>query len=184
MQLHAGESRSVDETQLMEGVRARDTAAFEALYDEYHRLVYGIALRVLSDVRAAEDVTQAVFLKIWSVPDVFRSGNFAAWIARVARNQAIDVLRSRSPAPEILPVPPAGDSLEDDVARTLDGQHLRDAMTRIPQEQRELIELGFFGGLSHDQIARRTGLPLGTVKTRIRSGLRKLRNQLEGAEIT
>ncbi len=168
----------------MEGVRARDAAAFERLYDEYHRLVYGIALRVLSDVRAAEDVTQAVFLKIWSSPETFKSGNFAGWIARVARNRAIDVLRDHRQIADAMPaMAPADVELEDDVARALDGKSLRDAMSRLPHEQREVIELGFFGGLSHDQIAKRTGLPLGTVKTRIRSGLRKLRDQLGGVSV-
>jgi RNA polymerase sigma-70 factor (ECF subfamily) len=169
----------------MEGVRARDAGAFEALYDAYHRLVYGIALRVLSDAAAAEDVTQTVFLKLWSSPDVFRGGNFSGWIARVTRNRAIDVLRSNAPVygEEIPTLLAADDVLEEQVIAALDGRRVREAMKLIPQDQREAIELGFFGGLSHEQIARRAGLPLGTVKTRIRSGLRKLRAELEGARV-
>ena len=73
---------------LMERVRSRDADAFELLYDRYHRVVYGVALRVLADAAAAEDVTQSVFLKLWSSPQLFRDGNFGAWIARVARNRA------------------------------------------------------------------------------------------------
>ncbi|HEY5341876.1 MAG TPA: sigma-70 family RNA polymerase sigma factor, partial [Candidatus Aquilonibacter sp.] len=92
----------------MAGVRARDAGAFEALYDEFHRLVYGVAMRMLSDAASAEDVTQAVFLKVWTSPELFHGGNFAAWIVRVARNRALDVLRSRashqeSELPEALP---------------------------------------------------------------------------------
>ena len=83
----------------MDRVRVGDTAAFEALYDGYHRLVYGVALRVLSDPGSAEDVTQAVFMKIWSNPELFRSGNFGAWIVRVARNRAFDALRARAARP-------------------------------------------------------------------------------------
>jgi RNA polymerase sigma-70 factor (ECF subfamily) len=167
----------------MERVRARDADAFETLYDRYHRLVYGVAMRVLSDPIGAEDVTQAVFLKIWSTPALFREGNFGAWIARIARNRAFDVARSRarqeaSSVPESLP---EADALEDTALAHLDGERVRQALTQLPPEQREPIELGFFGGITQDQIARRTGLPLGTVKTRIRTGLRRLRNLLEGA---
>jgi RNA polymerase sigma-70 factor (ECF subfamily) len=167
----------------MERVRARDADAFEALYDRYHRLVYGIALRVLSDPVAAEDVTQTVFLKIWSNPMLFRNGNFGAWIARVTRNRAFDVVRSRalhaeSELPDSLPL---DDVLEDRALERIDGERVRVALEQLPPEQREPIELGFFGGATQEQIARQTGLPLGTVKTRIRNGLRKLRNALEGA---
>jgi RNA polymerase sigma-70 factor (ECF subfamily) len=168
----------------MERVRTRDAGAFEMLYDEYHRLVYGVALRVLSDPAAAEDVTQAVFLKIWSSPDLFRGGNFAAWIARVARNRAVDALRARAHAegelPEWLPI---DDALEDTALAHIDGERVRDALARLPAEQREPIEMGFFGGVTQEQIAHRTGVPLGTVKTRMRTGLRRLRNELEGAVV-
>jgi RNA polymerase sigma-70 factor (ECF subfamily) len=172
-----------DAGRLMERVRARDADAFEVLYDEYHRLVYGLALRVLSDAAAAEDVTQAVFLKLWSSPEVFRGGNFAAWIARVARNRAYDVLRARSlhgesEFPESLP---ADDALEDTALAHVTAERVRAALAELPDDQREPIELGFFGGVTHEQISRQTGLPLGTIKTRIRSGLRRLRNALDGA---
>lgn len=167
----------------MERVRAGETDAFEALYDRYHRLVYGVALRVLSDIAAAEDVAQAVFLKIWRNPAAFRDGNFGAWIARVARNRAVDVLRSRSlhaqrEFPEALPVE---DAIEETALARLDGERVRAALAQLPAELRDPIELGFFGGVTHEQIARQTGLPLGTVKTRIRTGLRRLRGVLEGA---
>ncbi len=180
----AAKERGVEDAgRLMERVRARDPAAFEALYDQYHRLVYGLALRVLGDRAAAEDVTQAVFLKLWDSPGVFREGNFAAWIARVARNRALDVVRSRassaeSEAAEAIPVE---DTLEDVAIAHVDGARVREALARLPAEQREPIELGFFGGITHQEIARRAGVPLGTVKTRIRTGLRRLRSTLEGA---
>jgi len=80
----------------MERVRKRDADAFEALYDAYHRLAYGLAMRMLGDASTAEDVTQAVFVKVWSSPELFRTGNFGAWIARVTRNRALDVIRSRT----------------------------------------------------------------------------------------
>jgi RNA polymerase sigma-70 factor, ECF subfamily len=171
-----------DAGRLMERVRARDADAFERLYDQYHRLVYGLALRVLADAAGAEDVTQTVFLKVWSSPSLFRGGNFAAWIARVARNRALDVLRSRcrdvdDEVPELLP---ADDAIEETAIARIDGERVRAALAQLPSEQREPIELGFFGGETQEQIARRTGLPIGTVKTRIRRGLRRLRSTLEG----
>ncbi len=170
---------------LMERVRSRDAGAFEVLYDGYHRLVYGVALRVLGDRAAAEDVTQAVFLKLWSNPELFREGNFGAWIARVARNRAFDVARSRATAAEseFPEAVAADDALEDRALANIDGERVREALALLPPEQREPIELGFFGGVTHEQIARQTGLPLGTVKTRMRSGLRRLRGVLEGVTV-
>lgn len=167
----------------MERVRARDPDAFEALYDAHHRLVYGVALRVLADVPAAEDVTQAVFMKLWSAPDLYRSGNFPAWIARVARNRALDLLRGRAfrSESELPDAVPETDSLEDVAFARIDAAKVRGALEHLPDEQREPIELGFFGGITHEEIARRSGIPLGTIKTRIRSGLRKLRDALDGA---
>ncbi|HEY8320437.1 MAG TPA: sigma-70 family RNA polymerase sigma factor [Candidatus Baltobacteraceae bacterium] len=164
-------------------VRARDADAFEALYDGYHRLVYGVALRILGDVPAAEDITQGVFLKLWSSPDLYRSGNFPAWLARVARNRALDVLRGKAyrSDSELPDAVPEDDSLEDVAFAHLDAAKVRDALALLPPEQRDPIEQGFFGGITHDEIARRSGIPLGTVKTRIRSGLRKLRDALDGA---
>ncbi|HEY6485310.1 MAG TPA: sigma-70 family RNA polymerase sigma factor [Candidatus Cybelea sp.] len=166
----------------MERVRRGDAGAFETLYDEYHRLVYGVALRVLADPPGAEDVTQSVFLKLWSDPASFVSGNFGAWIVRVARNRAFDALRARAARPEE-EIPEAlaeRDSLEETALGALNAESVRHALAQLPPEQRELIELGFFGGVTHHEIAKRTGLPLGTVKTRIRAGLRRLRSALDG----
>lgn len=164
----------------MERVRAQDVSAFEELYDGYHRLVFGIALRMTGDSTMAEDVTQAVFMKLWSAPDAFREGNFAAWLARVSRNRALDLLRSRAARPaEELPVDlAASGSLDETIFARIDAQRVRDALEALGDEQRVPIEMGFFGGITHDEIARRTGIPLGTVKTRIRTGLRRLRDAL------
>jgi len=164
----------------MERVRARDADAFEALYDAHHRVVYGLAARMLGDALAAEDVTQAVFLKIWTAPELFHGGNFAAWIVRLTRNRSLDVLRVRkshgeAELPETLP---EEEAVEDTAFANIDADNVRKALATLPPEQREPIELGFFGGITHDEIARRSGIPLGTVKTRIRMGLKKLRSAL------
>jgi RNA polymerase sigma-70 factor, ECF subfamily len=168
---------------LMGRVRARNADAFEALYDAHHRLVYGVALRMLGDAPGAEDVTQAVFVKVWTSPDLFRGGNFGAWIVRITRNRALDVLRSRATRnegelPEALP---ETEGIEEAAFARIDAQLVRTALAELPGEQREPIELGFFNGITHEEIARRCGVPLGTIKTRIRSGLRKLRSVLDGA---
>jgi RNA polymerase sigma-70 factor (ECF subfamily) len=173
----------VDAGKLMELVRTRDAGAFEAVYDAYSRLVYGVALRILGDVGSAEDVTQAVFLKIWSSPERFNGGNFAAWIARVTRNRALDVVRSKSSRaeselPEVLP---EEDAVEDRAFANIDAALIRNALAQLPDEQRKPIEMGFFDGITHEEMSRRTGIPLGTIKTRIRSGLRRLRSALDEA---
>ncbi|MEO6835681.1 MAG: sigma-70 family RNA polymerase sigma factor [Candidatus Tumulicola sp.] len=170
-----------DADMLMAQVRERDADAFESLYDMHHRLVYGVALRMLAESSAAEDVTQTVFLKVWNSPELYRGGNFAAWIVRVTRNRALDVLRGRAARNEIeLPEGlPEGEAMEETAFARIDAERVRNALAALPAEQREPIELGFFGGITHAEIARRSGTPLGTVKTRIRSGLRKLRTALD-----
>lgn len=109
-------------------------------------------------------------------PELFRTGNFGAWIARVTRNRALDVLRSRAVRAETdLPQAlPESESVEDTAFARIDREIVRSALAGLPDEQREPIEMGFFEGVTHQEIARRTSVPLGTVKTRIRSGLRKL----------
>ena len=167
----------------MERVRARDAEAFEQLYDGYHRLVFGIALRVASDAALAEDVTQSIFLKLWSSPENFRQGNFAGWLSRVTRNRALDVVRSRAnrPLDEIPADLPAEASTDATVFASIDAQRVRGALSALSEEQRTPIEMGFFGGITHEEIAQRTGIPLGTIKTRIRTGLRRLRESLNEA---
>lgn len=170
---------------LMARIRDRNSNAFEAIYDAHHRLVYGVALRMLGDAPGAEDVTQSVFLKVWNSPELFRGGNFAAWIVRVTRNRALDLLRSRATRnegelPEALP---EEEAIEDVAFAHLDAERVRRALAALPAEQREPIELGFFAGITHEEIARRCDVPLGTIKTRIRSGLRKLRSALDEAVI-
>ncbi len=167
----------------MDRVRERDIAAFEMLYDGYHRLVYGIALKMLQDAMGAEDLTQAVFLKVWSMPEAFKGGNFGAWIARVTRNRAVDSLRSKAVRGEdhVAVDLPIDDVVDELVLSKIDAESVRAALATLSDEQRRPIELGFFGGITHEEIARRTATPLGTVKTRIRAGLRKLRTQLDSS---
>jgi RNA polymerase sigma-70 factor (ECF subfamily) len=162
----------------MERVGEGDVAAFEALYDAYHRLVYGVALKVLATEAAAEDVTQAVFVKVWTSAGNFRGGNFVGWIARVARNCAIDALRRGSRNTELSHDIPVEWVMDEAIVVRVDAARARTVIAALPPEQRTAIELAFFGGLTHREIAARTTLPLGTVKTRIRAGLRAVRDAM------
>jgi RNA polymerase sigma-70 factor (ECF subfamily) len=157
-------------------VCAGDIDAFEQLYDRYHRLVYGIAVKMLQTDAAAEDLTQGVFLKLWTAASTYRHSNFAGWIVRVTRNLAIDVLRADVHHVELpVHIPIDAPGVDDSVATQIDAAQARAVIAGLPEEQRAVIELAFFRGLTHTEIAVRTGMPLGTVKTRIRAGLRAVR---------
>ena len=148
------------------------------LYDRYSSIVYSIALRVLGDTGAAEDVLQEVFLQLWRNPGVFDSsrGNMAAWLVVIARNRAIDSLRKRRPETDIAEVVVSVEpDLAGDMERARAMEKIRDVLGDMPAAQRSALEMAYFEGLSHTEIAARTGEPLGTVKTRIRAGLLSLR---------
>jgi RNA polymerase sigma-70 factor (ECF subfamily) len=157
-----------------------DRGTFEAIYDRYGRVVYGVAYRMLGEQAAAEDIVQAVFLTLWSRPDAYHEGNIGGWLARVARNRCLDALRVRKTRPEAeMPVELVAEgALDEGVFARLEGDRVRKALAALPDDQRIAIEMGFFGGVTHAEIATRTGAPLGTIKTRIRAGLRRLRDQL------
>jgi RNA polymerase sigma-70 factor, ECF subfamily len=163
---------------LLERVREGDLGSFEALYDQFSRLVYAVAYRVLQSEAGADDVTQNVFLKIWLAPGAFRGGNFAGWLAQIARNSAIDLLRKTARERE-LPATFSSDGEVDELVLTrVDADHARRLIADLRSDQRRAIELAYFDGLTYAEIAERTGAPLGTVKTRIRTGLRSLRAAL------
>ena len=163
---------------LLRRVADRDQSAMAEIFDRYGRLVYSIALRVLKDTAAAEDVMQEIFFRLWQDPARRGSdrGSLAAWLAVVARNRAVDGLRRRKPTDPVDEVPLAakGDLAEEVVQRGL-MEKLQRQMEKLPAEQHRPIDMAFFEGLTHNEIAERTGLPLGTIKTRIRSGLLSLR---------
>ena len=148
------------------------------LYDRYSSIVYSIALRVLGDTGAAEDVLQEVFLQLWRNPGVFDSsrGNMAAWLAVIARNRAIDSLRKRRPEADIADVVVSVEpDLAGDTERARAMEKIRSVLGDMPGAQRSALEMAYFEGLTHTEISARTGEPLGTVKTRIRAGLLILR---------
>lgn len=154
-----------------------------ALYDRYSSIVYSVALRVLGDTSAAEDVLQDVFMQLWRNPGLFDSsrGSLGAWLAVIARNRAIDALRKRRPENDIEDVVI---SVETDLASEADraraAEKVRSVLGSMPAPQRAALEMAYFEGLTHTEIAAKTGEPLGTIKTRIRAGLTTLRKAFQG----
>lgn len=166
----------------MECVQARDQQAMAVLFDRYSRLVYSVALRVLQDSAQAEDVMQEIFFQLWKSPGSFaRSrGQLGAWLAVVARNRAIDSLRRRKPSDPVEDVVlPAATNLASEIERNAMMDKVRGVLRGLPSEQQKSLELAYFEGLSHSEIAARTGDPLGTVKTRIRAALSGLRKGMD-----
>jgi RNA polymerase sigma-70 factor, ECF subfamily len=166
---------------LTSAIRSGDQNAMAMVYDRYSSIVYAVALRVLADTGAAEDVLQEVFMQLWRNPGTFDSkrGSLGAWLAVITRNRAIDLLRKRHPETDIedviISVEP---DLASDAERSRLVTKIRAALSGMPQAQRSALEMAFFEGLSHTEIAAKTGDPLGTIKTRIRGGLLVLRKSL------
>jgi RNA polymerase sigma-70 factor (ECF subfamily) len=163
---------------LVAGIRLGDENAMAQLYDRYSSIVYAVALRVLGDAAAAEDVLQDVFIQLWRNPGAFDSsrGQMAAWLSVIARHRAIDALRKRVPESDISDVLVSVDANLDGAAeRSIALEKVRQVLSGMPAPQRSALELAFFDGLTHSEIASRTGEPLGTIKTRIRAGLLTLR---------
>jgi RNA polymerase sigma-70 factor (ECF subfamily) len=153
----------------------------EALYDAHHRQAIGLAYRVLGDLGEAEEVVQEVFLSAWRTQHQYdpARGSTHAWILAMVRNRSIDVLRARKRRPvELLAEGEDVADTEDVTARAtanVDAAAARNALGMLPPEQKQVIELAYFGGLSHSEIATQLAAPIGTVKGRIRLGLDRLR---------
>ena len=167
---------------LVSAIRAGNESAMAELYDRCSAMVYSVSLRVLGDTGAAEDVLQEVFLQLWRSPDWFDAsrGNLAPWLAVIARNRSIDVLRKRRPESDVedvlLSVEP---DLAGEADRAVAMTKVRTVLGGMPAQQRSALEMAYFEGLSHSEISAKTGEPLGTVKTRIRTGLLTLRKAFE-----
>ncbi len=163
-------------------VKSGDQGAMAELYDRYSSVVYAVALRVLGDTMAAEDVLQEVFLQLWRNPSAFDAarGSLGAWLAVIARNRAIDALRKRKPETDIEDVVVSvAPDLASEADRSRAAEKVRGVLGAMPPAQRSALEMAYFQGLSHSEIADKTGEPLGTIKTRIRAGLTMLRKAFQ-----
>jgi RNA polymerase sigma-70 factor, ECF subfamily len=178
---------SPSDAELLARMGSRETAALAALYDRHASHALGVAHRVLRDRAEAEEVVQDLFLQLWNAPSRYdaRRGKFTSWLFVMARNRALDRLRQRATRArthaEEAHEPPPPASAE---SRLLDGERRRTvqgALAQLPESQRQAIELSFYRGLSQSEIARETGEPLGTVKSRMSRAMAALRQALEGA---
>jgi RNA polymerase sigma-70 factor, ECF subfamily len=167
-----------DDFVLLGLVQKGDEYAMAALFDRYSKTVYSVALRVLHDPSSAEDVLQEIFMQIWRSPEAFVAtrGSLGGWLAVVSRNRSIDTLRRKRPTESVDDMPLASNyDLADEAERNSLMEKARGVISQLPVEQRKTLEMAFFDGLTHSEIAEMTGDPLGTVKTRIRSALTSLR---------
>jgi RNA polymerase sigma-70 factor, ECF subfamily len=168
-------------------IAAGDESALAALYDESNQLVYSTALRILRDPADAEEATLDVYLQVWRTAQNYneRRGSVGAWLVMLARSRAIDRLRSRrsreeleGPQKDYVEVRSTGQGPEQEAQVHQQRRRVLSALDALPPEQREAVELAFFSGFTHSELAVRLSQPLGTVKTRIRNGMMKLRELL------
>ncbi len=188
--LHASDPTDV---RLLRRIAARDAAALAELYHRHSRLLFGLIVRMVRDRGEAEDILQEAFIRVWTRAETYGAqiGGPLPWIVRVTRNCAIDRLRARRvratvDAIDFAAVEAAAPAtgIQSPEAAVLDGERRRtlsDALAGLPAEQRRLVEAAFFEGYTHSELAERFGLPLGTVKTRIRAGMIAMRQRLEHA---
>lgn len=163
-------------------IQEGDEHAMALLYDRYSRVVYSVALRVLRNPASAEDVLQEVFMRIWRCPNRFMAsrGNLGGWLAVVSRNRSIDELRRNRPTEQVDEmVLPSLYDLAAEAEHNGMMEKVRSVVQKLPPEQKKAIEMAFFDGLTHSEIAAMTGDPLGTVKTRMRGGLSTLRKAFQ-----
>ena len=172
-----------------------DARALEVLYDRYSRVVYSFALRIVGDQQLAEEILQEVFFRAWQQGTAFRAtrGTFITWLLSITHNMAIDEVRKRrrrpqkaeSAEPELVlaGVADTGIGVEDEVWQGSLRETMAAALGQLPDAQRQAIELAYFRGLTQREIAESLGEPLGTIKTRMRLGVQKLRDYLEGEEV-
>jgi len=181
----------IDDAALMSQVAQAQSAALSELYDRYGRMVFSLAFRITGSNETAEEITQDVFVQVWRFAGRYdpQQGKLTTWLSSVTRNRAIDILRQQNVRPE-----GHADSLDDDlfsfndpageaavepsVELHLQQQQVRRALEQLPVEQRQALALAYFMGMTQQEIAEKLKQPLGTVKTRIRLGMIKLKDLL------
>jgi RNA polymerase sigma-70 factor (ECF subfamily) len=180
----------LSDLELVERIRKRDEAALGTLYDRYGTLLFTVSLRIVGDRESAEEITQESFLKIWQRPDLFDDsrGGLRTWLVSITRNRSVDLLRSKqSPRRPETALENVEQQLStpdtwEEVSRGLTAQRVRAAVGELPPDQRRVVELAFFGGYRHTEIAQIAGIPEGTVKSRLRLALDKIRKAMAGEE--
>ncbi len=183
------ESPSGEDQELVARICNGDAEALARLYERHGGSAFALALGILRQREAAEDAVQEAFLAVWRRAVTYHPerGTVRAWLLTIVRNRAIDLLRRPSDAPRAVPVDTLAlatvDDPEEEGIRAVDGATVRAALARLPAEQRQVVELAYFTGLTYPEVASRTGVALGTVKSRMRLALERLRALLaEGVQ--
>jgi RNA polymerase sigma-70 factor, ECF subfamily len=186
--MRAGKAERLADEELMPLIGVKDATAFEVFYDRHGGVAYSLAYRVVGERGAAEDVVQEAFISIWRSGARYdpTRGSVRSWMLGIVRNRAIDVLRSKAGrAPKldfddesVLEQRQAEELTEVEALQRETAREVRGVLDELPGDQSKVIELAYFGGFSHSEIARMLGVPLGTVKGRMRLGLEKIRGQL------
>jgi RNA polymerase sigma-70 factor (ECF subfamily) len=191
LRLRPGDLRGLADEELMELVDAGETRAFEVIFDRHGGAGYSLALRMCGRRALAEDIVQEAFLSLWRSGSGYdrARGSVRSWVLSAVHNRAVDALRrtgakaGRDVSDEgIAERLPAREATDAEVERREESRRVRSALDELPPDQRQVIELAYFGGLSHSQIAEMLDLPAGTVKGRMRLGLTKMRSSLGEAE--
>jgi RNA polymerase sigma-70 factor (ECF subfamily) len=179
-------SATTSDGELLNRVARGDRRAFELLYRRYARAVYGLAIRRLGDRERAEDAVQETFTSVWRSARTYRPerGPGAPWLYSIARNAIVDRLRGRTEPPTEVPeVAESGSGPQERAENEWLAWRVHRALEELPENERTVIALAYWGGLSQSEIADRLSIPLGTVKTRTRSGLGRLASLLEGEDL-
>ena len=182
-----------DDFALLQRIVARDTAALAELYDRHYRLLFSLILRIVRNRAEAEELLQDVFLRVWTRAEQYdpRVGRPTPWLVRIARNGAIDRIRARrirdgagASHPSLMDPDASASEIRNPETAVVDAERrgtVMEALGGLPEDQRRLIEAAFFEGYTHSELAKLFGVPLGTVKTRIRAGMIAMRQRLEHA---
>jgi RNA polymerase sigma-70 factor (ECF subfamily) len=173
---------SADDAFLLALVQAGDEKAMSAIYSRYSKIVYSIALRVLSDTSSAEDVLHETFMQVWRNPDSFAAArsSLGGWLAIAARNRSVDALRRKRPLDSVdIVALTSPDSLANEEDRNSFMERARDVVQRLPPELRKTLDMAFFDGLTHSEIAEMTGEHMEIVRGKIRSALMPLREEFQ-----
>jgi len=180
-------SGDVDDASLLRDIQRGDRGAFAALYDRHASAAFGLAVKVTGDRGMAEEVVQDAFLALWRQAPRFdpARGQVRSWLLTIVHHRAVDAVRRRTARPERAMPDGAEEYLaapgrpDEQAEQALDAAAVREAVSLIPEDQRRTVEMAYFAGMTHVEIAEATGVPLGTVKSRLRIGLEKMREHLK-----
>ncbi|CCG03210.1 RNA polymerase sigma factor, ECF family [Blastococcus saxobsidens DD2] len=181
----------VGDVEILRRIRAGDRGAVDELYERFRRPAFALARRILADDGLAEDVLQDVFLGVWRDPGAYDGarGSFASWLLAVVHHKAVDAVRreesqrrrqARAEDQAVLDAPVATRDVEDDAWSRVVAEQVRSALSVLPGPQKEALTLAYYGGYTQREVAALTGAPLGTVKTRMLAGMRRLKSELGG----